>query len=108
MNPRFVYLNSVGYDTLFGEDGWIEETLLIGRKGMMELIRRVWKDWNISKNGHMVHDLEERGVNDPEVLPNYHYRDDGTLIYEAIEEYVRTVVNGYYGKLSTDLILVRN
>ncbi|XP_041478568.1 polyunsaturated fatty acid 5-lipoxygenase-like [Lytechinus variegatus] len=100
LTPHFRFLlgiNHVGYDTLFGEDGWIEETLLIGRKGMMELIRRVWKDWNISKDGHMVHDLEDRGVNDPEVLPNYHYRDDGTLIYEAIEEYVRTVVNGYYG-----------
>lgn len=35
---------------------------------------------------------------DPAILPNYPYRDDAIAIFDAIEEYVSTVVNHFYGK----------
>lgn len=37
-------------------------------------------------------------VYDKEVLPNFHYRDDGLLLYNAINTYVTKYVNLYYGK----------
>ncbi|XP_071487669.1 polyunsaturated fatty acid 5-lipoxygenase-like [Diadema antillarum] len=98
--PHFRFLlgiNHRAYEPMLAEDGWIQETLTVGTEGTIELIRRAWKTWDISRQGHLLHDMEDRDVDDPDVLPNYHYRDDGMLIYEAIEKCVRTVVNGHYG-----------
>ncbi|XP_070576107.1 allene oxide synthase-lipoxygenase protein-like [Ptychodera flava] len=53
-------------------------------------------DWRIDLKGDIVNDLQSRGVDDPEVLPNYPYRDDALLTYKAIETYVGKVVNGNY------------
>ena len=69
----------------------------IGRSGMFELIGRAFKGWRLDTQGTLPKDLEERGVADREALPNYHYRDDALLIYEAMEKYVRFVVEAHYG-----------
>ena len=37
-------------------------------------------------------------VLDPRVLPNYGFRDDGMLLYKAIEQYVSKIVRHYYGE----------
>lgn len=34
---------------------------------------------------------------DPNILPNYPYRDDATAIYDAIKEYVATIIEHFYG-----------
>jgi arachidonate 15-lipoxygenase len=41
-------------------------------------------------------ELENRGVNDTEALPDYPYRDDGLLIWNAIAEWVSSYINHYY------------
>ncbi|MBD2207412.1 lipoxygenase [Calothrix sp. FACHB-1219] len=43
--------------------------------------------------------LEHRGVNDPNQLPIYPYRDDGMLIWNAIHNWVKGYLSSYY---STD------
>jgi arachidonate 15-lipoxygenase len=40
--------------------------------------------------------LENRGVNDTKALPDYPYRDDGLLIWNAIAEWVSSYINHYY------------
>jgi hypothetical protein len=42
-------------------------------------------------------DCKERGVDDMEILPNYPYRDDAIAIYKAIEAYVKSMVQYFYG-----------
>ena len=37
-------------------------------------------------------------VLDPSVLPDYPYRDDGLLLYEAIYRYVSSVIEARYGR----------
>lgn len=37
-------------------------------------------------------------VDDTEALPNYPYRDDALLIFEVIHDYVREVLEAFYGK----------
>ena len=37
-------------------------------------------------------------VDDTEALPNYPYRDDALLIFEVIYDYVREVLEAFYGK----------
>ena len=48
--------------------------------------------------GTFPRDLESRGVMDERILPNYPYRDDGMLSYNAVKEYVTDVLKIYYGK----------
>jgi len=37
-------------------------------------------------------------VDDVEAFPNYPYRDDALLIFEAIQTYVREVLEAFYGE----------
>lgn len=41
-------------------------------------------------------DLKRRGVDDPELLPNYPYRDDALLIWNTIHQWVDDYVGIYY------------
>lgn len=72
--------------------------MAIGRIGMFEIIRRSWCRWSLEKQGSLEKDLADRGVDDPEVLPNYHYRDDAQLVRRAIYDYVKTIVDHHYGE----------
>ena len=36
-------------------------------------------------------------IKDLSLSPNYHYRDDAKLLWEAIEKYVTRIVNHFYG-----------
>jgi len=35
---------------------------------------------------------------DPSILPDYPYRDDGLLLYDAIYRYVSSVIEARYGR----------
>ena len=41
-------------------------------------------------------ELAARGVDDPDVLPNFPYRDDAILVWQAISDWVNNYVNIYY------------
>lgn len=40
--------------------------------------------------------LKERGVDDVEKLPNFHYREDALKLWAAIEEFVKEILAIYY------------
>ncbi|XP_022087837.1 arachidonate 5-lipoxygenase-like isoform X2 [Acanthaster planci] len=97
--PHFLFLmaiNSRGLALLISVDGWVDKTMNIGRDGMFELIGRAFKRWRLNVEGTIINDLKAREVDDTNALPDYHYRDDGVLIYEAMEKYVRVVVESHY------------
>ncbi|XP_071948707.1 allene oxide synthase-lipoxygenase protein-like [Antedon mediterranea] len=101
MAPHFLYLiaiNSRGLGKLVSKDGWVDRCMLIGRVGMFEIIKRSWESWRLDVNGTLPKELESRGVLDPELLPNYHYRDDALLLWNAILKYVSAVVSAHYDK----------
>ncbi|XP_033735705.1 arachidonate 5-lipoxygenase-like [Pecten maximus] len=97
--PHFHYLlaiNTVARERLISKNGLVDQTLSIGRDGMMEIIRRRLAQWNMDTDGILPTDLENRGVTGDGILPKYYYRDDALLVYEAINNYVRTYVGLYY------------
>ncbi|XP_033110246.1 arachidonate 5-lipoxygenase-like isoform X2 [Anneissia japonica] len=97
--PHFLYLiaiNSRALAKLVCEGGWVDKCMLIGRIGMFEIMKRCWSSWRLDVTGTLPKELESRGVDDPELLPNYYYRDDALLLWDAISKYVRTVVNAHY------------
>eukprot|EP00057_Strongylocentrotus_purpuratus_P032934 XP_789433.2 PREDICTED: arachidonate 5-lipoxygenase [Strongylocentrotus purpuratus] len=97
--PHFIFLiaiNTRALAKLVSEGGWVDQCMAIGRIGMFEIIRRSWDRWSLEKQGSLEKDLADRGVDDPEVLPNYHYRDDARLVRRAIYDYVKTIVDHHY------------
>ena len=86
--------------SLITEGGWVDQAMTIGRIGMFEIIRMKWATWRLDVEGSLLADLKERGVDDPEVLPNYHYRDDAILLRKAIYDYVKRIVEAHYGKFA--------
>ena len=55
------------------------------RKGFREFCFDT--DWDLPLN------IKKRGV---ENLPNYYFRDDATLIWNAINEYINDIINIFY------------
>ncbi|XP_071505993.1 allene oxide synthase-lipoxygenase protein-like [Diadema antillarum] len=97
--PHFLYLiaiNTRALAKLVSEGGWVDRCMGIGRIGMFEIIKRTWARWSLDREGSLLADLEHRGVADPEVLPNYHYRDDALLVRKALHDYVSSIVKHYY------------
>ena len=85
---------------LVERDGWVDEAMMIGREGMFTIMAKKWAKWHLQEDGNLMKDLKRRGVDKPGVLPNYYYRDDAKLLWEAIERYVTRIVNHYYGMFS--------
>ncbi len=40
--------------------------------------------------------LKDRGVDDPEKLPGFHYRDDALRLWQAIKDYITKILSIYY------------
>ena len=66
-----------------------------GRVGSSQMIKHNYSIWSMKDNGNL---LNGRGVDDEVSLPNYHYRDDTLLVWNAIHNYVSTIVTGYYSE----------
>ena len=107
--PHFLYLiaiNSRGLGLLISEGGWVDSSMNYGVKGMFELMRRAFNTWRMDKEGSLPEDLKARGLDDLNVLPCYHFRNDAILLYDAIKRYVRDYVHLYY--TSKDLLIGDN
>lgn len=97
--PHFLYLiaiNTRGLELLISEGGWVDKTMNFGNKGLFELIRRGFCTWRMDVHGTLPEDLKTRGLDDLNVLPCYHFRNDAILLYNAIKNYVKKYVDLYY------------
>ncbi|XP_070565852.1 allene oxide synthase-lipoxygenase protein-like [Ptychodera flava] len=97
--PHFLYLlsiNSLAFTILVNPGGWVDKTMAVGRDGMFTLIAQVFTEWRMDVDGTLPEDLNQRGVSDTDALPNYYYRDDALLLYDAIKHYVTTIVSAHY------------
>ncbi|XP_033639815.1 arachidonate 5-lipoxygenase-like [Asterias rubens] len=105
--PHFLYviaINSLALMQLVSKGGWVDQSLTVGRIGMFAIIARAAPKWRLDVDGTLPADLRSRGVDDPEVLPKYYFRDDAILLYEAIRKYVTEVVDGHYDTLEKLLV----
>ena len=49
-----------------------------------------WKTYDIPQL------LKERGVDEVDKLPNFHYREDALKLWTAIKEFVKEIISVYY------------
>lgn len=76
----------------------MDQAMEIGCLGMYDIIRREWSNWNLMVDGHLPNRLKQNGTDCKEKLPNYPYRDDALLIWNAIHNYVSEIVNSVYSE----------
>ena len=88
-------INSRARASLINEGGSIDKVFGIGGAGKAELFRRVGKQYNVHIS-NIKQSAKERGVDNLEQLPGYHYRDDGFKIWDALEEYAGGIINEFY------------
>ncbi|CAL1538145.1 unnamed protein product [Lymnaea stagnalis] len=97
--PHFLYIISINnraLEKLVGDGGWVDVTMNFGNKGLFALVVKALKEWRLDLHGTLPEDLKKRGVDDPGILPSYHFRDDAILLYNAISKYVKAYIELYY------------
>jgi hypothetical protein len=88
-------INHAARTKMLAPGGPIAETMSVGREGALDLCARAWKAWSFEQYD-LRHDLKSRGVDDPNLLPGYHYRDDALKVWDAIAEFVGAIVRQFY------------
>ncbi|XP_023734299.1 lipoxygenase 1, chloroplastic [Lactuca sativa] len=106
LDPHMRYtleINALARQNLINADGVIEQCFTPGRY-CMEISAAAYKHWRFDLEG-LPSDLIRRGmaVSDPSqrhglklLIKDYPYANDGLLIWEAIQKWVRTYVTRYY------------
>ena len=88
-------INTLGRRLLISPGGVADKTLSVGGGGHVTLMQKyyrsiTWGSYDLPKM------LKERGVDDPEKLPNFYYRDDALNLWNAISEFVKDIIAAYY------------
>ena len=66
------------------------------QKGHVTLMKKYYKNSSTWASYNLPQVLKERGVDDAEKLPNFHYREDAMKHWEAVESFVNEVMSVYY------------
>ena len=83
---------------LLNPGGLFDKVTSIGGRNAESIIgaiKRGYKGFSFHKLAHPT-DIELRGVGNESKLPNYHYRDDGMLIWKAISKMVEGILSIFY------------
>lgn len=63
--------------------------------GHIDLMKKYYKNMKWSSYD-LPNVLKKRGVDDPDKLPGFHYRDDALQLWQAIKNFVTRIVSIYY------------
>ncbi|UBF26815.1 lipoxygenase [Kovacikia minuta CCNUW1] len=97
LRPHFQFLlaiNTRGNTILLGEGGAIDELMAPTRKASIGLINRAYRERPFQDYA-LPHDIQRRGLG-TEFLPDFPYRDDAMLLWNAIARYVSRYLQRYY------------
>ena len=88
-------INTLGRDRLIAKGGVADITLSIGGGGHVTLMQKYYRSMTW-ESYDLPNVLKERGVDDPEKLPRFYYRDDALRLWNAISEFVQEIVTIFY------------
>jgi arachidonate 15-lipoxygenase len=98
LEPHFrfmLYDNQLGLDYFLKAGGPVDRFMAGTREESLGFVTGAYKEWSLA-DAELPADLAARGMDDPESLPHYPYRDDGLPIWRAIERFVRAYLSLYY------------
>ena len=98
LEPHFqgtTLINTAADASLVSPEGSVDKLLGATIGGTIGFAAKARNDWSFNAS-IFPRSLENRGVADSSVLPDYPYRDDGLLVWRAMESWVRDYVHHYY------------
>jgi len=100
LKPHFEFtmaINAVGDQVLINPGGFVDIILGGTLESSLNLANQgVAQVFNNFKNFALPTNLRQRGVDERSALRDFPYRDDGLLIWQALEEYISQYVGIYY------------
>jgi arachidonate 15-lipoxygenase len=98
LKPHFRFMltnNDLARSHLIAPGGPVDELLGGTLAETMELTREACSTWSLDQFA-LPAELKNRGMDDPNQLPHYPYRDDGLLLWDAIETFVSGYLKFFY------------
>ena len=98
LKPHFegtLAINESANSTLLAPGGGVDTVLAGTIAASRALAANAASEWHLER-ARLPDDLAARGVDDTQALPHYPYRDDGLLVWEAIEAWVDDYTAIYY------------
>lgn len=87
-------INTRGNDILLGEGAAIDQLMAPTREASIAVMNRAYRERSFQSYAFPT-DVSNRGV-EPEFLPDYPYREDAQLLWDAIVRYVTAYLKRYY------------
>jgi len=84
-----IAINVIGRDTLLNHGGVFDEILAVHTT---EFIRKCYSDWTV-EDLNFPETIKKRGVED---VPKYYYKEDGLVIWAAVEKFVGRIILEFY------------
>jgi arachidonate 15-lipoxygenase len=98
LKPHFRFMltnNSFARSRLINPGGPVDELLAGTLAETVELAREACSTWSLDQFS-LPTELKNRGMDDTNQLPHYPYRDDGLLLWNAIETFVSGFLKYFY------------
>ncbi|MBE9184797.1 lipoxygenase [Microcoleus sp. LEGE 07076] len=98
LKPHFRFMlinNELARSSLIAPGGPVDELLGGTLAETMELSREACSTWSLDRFA-LPAELKNRGMDDPNQLPHYPYRDDGLLLWDAIETFASGYLKYFY------------
>ena len=98
LRPHFRFMlanNELGFKFLINPGGAVERLLAGTLDDSLQIIKNKYACWSFDEFA-FPKEIVNRGLDSDSGLPHYPYRDDGRLVWTAIENYVAAYVHLYY------------
>lgn len=101
---RFMLTNNyLARERLINQDGFVERILAGTLPESLQIAKNACTSWSVEDFAFPT-DIKNRGMDDKDnqgnfLLPHYPYRDDGLLLWKAIEDFVANYLNHFYPEL---------
>ena len=98
LKPHFRFMlvnNELARSYLIAPGGPVDDLLSGTLTETVEIAREACSTWSLDEFA-LPTELKNRGMDDPNQLPHYPYRDDGLLLWNAIETFVSGYLKYFY------------
>jgi arachidonate 15-lipoxygenase len=98
LDPHLTYYlfdNELGRTTFVNPGGPVDRMMGGTLEESIGVAAEIYHKWSLFEAA-LPTELARRGVDDPSILPDYPFRDDGLLIWEALGKYVKNYIDIYY------------
>ncbi|QLE47390.1 lipoxygenase [Nostoc sp. C057] len=98
LKPHFRFMlanNDLARKRLISRGGPVDELLAGTLQESLQIVVNAYQEWSLDQFS-LPTELKNRGMDDPNNLPHYPYRDDGLLLWNAIKKFVSEYLQIYY------------